>query len=363
MDFLTRINAVLHHQPPDRVPFAPYDNLVPRGEFSRQLGNRGMGLVMRGSTLWEETPHVSTEYRRQGDLIQTVYHTPAGDVFTTARSNLGRLSDSESLAEDGLIKTVKDYEPVICMIEDTLYHRDNSQYDDRRRDLGNDGIFVESAFETPYNSSRSLFGGNVGFENWIYEQHDHPDHFARLMQALERREEKRVELIAGSPVEYLGCGSIDGTWGTVDFTRYELPTYKKFIPYLQAHGKKCFLHAHASNMSRFKAIVAEIHADVIEAFTPPPIGDLSVKEARAAWGAETVIWVNFPETIFYQGAAATRAYTTELLCSDPPGDRLVIGFTEMGFWGAVTDDLEKIFKAGTTAILDAIDEAGIYPIQ
>jgi hypothetical protein len=44
MDFLTRINAVLHHEAPDQVPFAPYDNLVPRGEFVRKLRNRGMGL-------------------------------------------------------------------------------------------------------------------------------------------------------------------------------------------------------------------------------------------------------------------------------------------------------------------------------
>jgi hypothetical protein len=359
MDFLTRINAVLHHQPPDRVPFAPYDNLVPRGEFSRQLGNRGMGLVLRGATLWEETPHVSCESRREDHLIRTIYHTPVGDIYTTTRANLGRIGDSQSLAEDGLIKTVKDYDAAICMIEDTEFQTDNSQYYDHLRDLGRDGIFIDYAFDTPYNATRYLFGGNVGFENWIYEQHDHPDHFARLMQALE----KRVQMIAQSPAEYLGIGSIDGTWGAADFTRYELPIYKKFVPFLQAHGKKCFLHGHASNMSRFKAIVAEIHADVVEAFTPPPIGDLSVKEARTAWGADTVIWVNFPETIFYQGAAATRAYTAELLCSDPPGDRLVIGFTEMGFWGAVTDELEVIFKAGTAAIMDAIDDAGVYPIQ
>jgi hypothetical protein len=41
MDFLTRIDAVLHHEEPDQVPFAPYDNLVPRGEFVRKLRNRG----------------------------------------------------------------------------------------------------------------------------------------------------------------------------------------------------------------------------------------------------------------------------------------------------------------------------------
>ncbi len=45
MDFLTRINAVLHHQSPDQIPFAPYDNLVPRGEFARNLRTGGWDCV------------------------------------------------------------------------------------------------------------------------------------------------------------------------------------------------------------------------------------------------------------------------------------------------------------------------------
>ena len=44
MNVLERINAVLHGERPDRVPYVPYDNLVPRGDFERELRNRGMGL-------------------------------------------------------------------------------------------------------------------------------------------------------------------------------------------------------------------------------------------------------------------------------------------------------------------------------
>lgn len=35
------------------------------------------------------------------------------------------------------------------------------------------------------------------------------------------------------------------------------------------------------------------------AFAAPPISDLPIEEARAAWGGDTVIWVNFPETVFW----------------------------------------------------------------
>ena len=52
----------------------------------------------------------------------------------------------------------------------------------------------------------------------------------------------------------------------------------------------------------------------------------------------------------------------DLLKSDAPGGRLVISFTEMGLWGATDDAVEQIFKAGTLAVMEAIEEVGGYPI-
>ena len=72
---------------------------------------------------------------------------------------------------------------------------------------------------------------------------------------------------------------------------------------------------------------------------------------------------NFPETIFWSGAEETKRYTIELLKSDAPGSALVISFTEMGPWGAVTDEAERAFKEGTLAVLEAIEEVGNYPIS
>jgi hypothetical protein len=58
----------------------------------------------------------------------------------------------------------------------------------------------------------------------------------------------------------------------------------------------------------------------------------------------------------------TKRYTIDLMKSDAPGNSLVIGFTEMGIWGAMTDQAEGVFKAGTMAIMEAIEEYGNCPI-
>jgi hypothetical protein len=134
------------------------------------------------------------------------------------------------------------------------------------------------------------------------------------------------------------------------------------VPYLQSRGKLCALHCDATrNMRAIAPLLRETGVAIIEAFTPPPVGEMSLADVRAVWGPETVIWVNPPETVFWAGERATHDWTIDLLRSDPHADRLVLGFTEMGPWGATDDETERIFKAGTRAIMDAIDDAGINP--
>ena len=366
MDFLSRINAVLHHQTPDQVPFAPYDNLVPRGDFERELRNRGMGLCLRRSTIWPEVKDVSVETRTEGDTILTIYHTPEGDVSTRSRAHLSRISDTSTVEIEGMIKEPQDYDPVIFMLENTFFHADHSVYYNTIRDIGKDGIFRDTGLDhegSPYAATRRYFGYEYGLENWIYAQKTHPDHFTQLVNAQQRRDERRLQLVADSPAEFIGFGWLEGLWSPNQFREFEFSFYQKWISYLQSKGKICAIHCDATkNLNSYKYVIAEIGAAVIEAFTPLPVGEISLREARQAWGQDTVIWINFPETIFWGGEEATRQYTQDLLYSDPPGNALVISFTEMGLWGAADEETHRVFRTGTLAIMETIEKYGVIPI-
>ena len=356
MNFAERIDAVLHHARPDTVPFAPYDNLVPRGDFARELRDRGMGLCLRLGTIWSERPNVVEQTRSEGDVQIATYITPKGSVSMRRKTHLGRIADGSSIVEEGLIKGVEDYEPVLFMIDDTIFHLDNSVYSSAARDVGSDGVIFHGGVGPPYDGSRGYFGSVYGLAQWVYAQQDEPLHFARLIEALERSIERRFPLLLDCPAEIIGTGAMSGHYGPRQFTEYVLPFYKSHVARLHARGKICTLHAHASNLGAFAELIGETGVDVVEAFTPPPIGDLSLADARAAWGPDTIIWVNFPETIFWYGADQTRDYTLDLLGQDPRPDRLVIGMTEMGTYGVTDDESERVFKAGMRAIMDAIDE-------
>jgi hypothetical protein len=238
------------------------------------------------------------------------------------------------------------------MVENTEFHASYGTYFDNARDVGTDGIVRGSGPRPPYDSIEGYFG----LFNWAYEQADHPEQFARLLAALEEREERRFPLIADSPAEFIAFGSLSGFYGPEDYGQHTLPFYQRYVPLIKEKGKICALHAHNSNLRAFADLIAQTGVQVVEAYTPPPISDLPIDEARATWGDETVIWVNFPETVFFGGADETKAYTLDLLESDPRPDRLVIGMTEMGTYGVTDDETERIFKEGVRAIMDAIDD-------
>ena len=98
--------------------------------------------------------------------------------------------------------------------------------------------------------------------------------------------------------------------------------------------------------------------DVIDGFNPPPVGDLSIQEARAAWGNQLVIWVNFPTRIFYEGVEATERFTIELLESDPNGS-LIIGMTT-GTSAIADDETAQVFRDGMLAVMNAIKNEAYF---
>lgn len=198
----------------------------------------------------------------------------------------------------------------------------------------------------------------LGLERWSYHQFDYPDKFEALLNAIGEMQHRKLTLLAECPDNIINLGNLAGNFGPAQFEEYMVPYFKKYNRLFQEAGKKTTLHADALNLKNYTNLVKECGFDIIEAFTPPPVGDLSLKDARAAWGENVTIWINFPETVFYEGYQKTKEFTINLLKSDSCPNKL-IGFTEMGLMG-VNKAQRKIFEEGIWAIMEAIDIAGRY---
>jgi len=98
------------------------------------------------------------------------------------------------------------------------------------------------------------------------------------------------------------------------------------MPIMRASAKTPIAHYDGSNRP-LAHLIARTDLPVIEAFTPPPMGDLSLSAARAAWPSK-VIGINFPGFLFVEDYQTIYQYALDLLAEGAPGGRFFMGCTE-----------------------------------
>jgi len=134
---------------------------------------------------------------------------------------------------------------------------------------------------------------------------------------------------------------------------YVLPDYQECAAVLHEHGKLVGTHLDGNN-KLIALLVAESGLDYIEAFTPFPDTNMSVKEALEVW-PDKILWIDFPSSVHLQGAEAVRAAMLEILEQAKPGDRLIVGITE--------DVPEDRWRASFTMISQVLSTRGRLPIM
>ncbi len=347
-----RILSVFRGLKPDKIPFFSFSELIPRGSFERMLRNSGMGFFVNTSPLLSEMPNVSITKRKSKLGEEIIYQTPVGDLTVEYYTNTGRITSlTNPLNINYFIKNIKDYEPLIYMINDTIYQIDLEEFKLKNDELGEDGILHVIGPDIPFSESQLL----LGLEKWSYEQYDNPKEFNRLLDALGRRFEDSLSKLMEVDYDVIMLGDISDNISPGKYLKYAVPYYEKYFNLLKSKGKKCGIHAHASLLKRQKEVLTKICPDFIESYTPPPYSDLPLAELRESVGENITILINFPETIFYEGYEKTKKYTIELLKSDPCFNKM-IGFSEMGMMG-VNKNNRIIFENGFKAVIDALDEA------
>ncbi|HUV07586.1 MAG TPA: hypothetical protein VMX75_07635 [Spirochaetia bacterium] len=74
--------------------------------------------------------------------------------------------------------------------------------------------------------------------------------------------------------------------------KFFMPEYEKQAKVLHANGKLMAVHMDG-RLDILKDLIAVTPIDSIEAFHPPPMGDLPASEALSLW-RDRAVWVGFP---------------------------------------------------------------------
>lgn len=334
-----RILSVLRTGQADRVPWNIYAWLLPQTDFGRSLLGRGLSL-MGSRRIYRET---------FGDLvIREDQVLRGGQVWfhKTIETPLGALEEVSTIEQNYnsrwikkyFISGVEDFPAAEYVLRHTWAEPEFESWRAAEVEMGEQGYVIGEVMPIPI---MTLIVAWMGVEGLVTGLYDCPDRFEALLEAAERLYDRQIQLAAESPAEVIWFGdNVTAKFISPKlFERYCVPTYARVMPIMRAAGKIPIAHYDGSNKPLLRGL-AKTDLPVIEAFTPPPMGDLGVAEAKAAWPAK-VIGINFPGNMFLEPEEAIYQYTLDLLREGAPGGRLYIGCTEE----FPLDQFEKTFGA------------------
>jgi hypothetical protein len=368
MNLKDRLMSVLRHEEPDAIPITAYTILAPRGYKERQLRNMGLCLVDLSTPVYGfKTPNVTMEttehvtsfslddryscVAQQKQVIDRTYNTPVG----TIREKYKRGYALFEWPSEWAIKDLRDYQTVKCIIDDTEYFPNYDDFSKVERIMGDDGV---AAAMTPKSPLQSMLLDLMGYTRFSLDYRMHRAEFDDLYQVFRRKQLEMYRIVADSPAEIvLLDDNINGVVTSPKlFEDFCVPFYDEIADMLHAKGKILAVHLDGK-LKCLRDLIARTKIDVVEAFTPPPIGDISIDEARATWKGK-VLWTNFPATVSLEAQLdRVEREVVNILQSAAPGHDFALGITE---------DIGDIKSMRYLEVLETITKTvakhGTYPI-
>ena len=357
-----RIMATSRKEPADKLPFFHYWRHSQIGWAERECRNKGMGMN------WVRPPFIMTihdvgisesQARKNGQTVyRRTFNTPVGSIYydEVRPPGVGQWhaqrswKDIQPWQTERLIKGPDDYKVLKYIVEHTEYKADYFPIEQAMEWLGEDGVVMDGL---PHSPMQMLMINWVGSEGgrFFYHYVDYPDLVEDTYHAICKSREPLYEITAKSPAPVALCGdNIDGVLVNPNlFEKYFMPVYKKQAEALHQHGKLMAVHMDG-RLSVLKDLIPKTDIDIIEAFHPPPMGDLSVSEALSLW-KDKVIWIGFPGSVYELGPDATKEHILHVLRDAGPGERL-----------AVAMSTENIVSNENLCILAAVLENAALPL-
>jgi hypothetical protein len=326
MTLRERLLTVLRGGVADRIPWNVYGWLLPDTEATAALRRKGLGVmnykhifrtIHEGVTITEKSKEVAGR-----PYFWVQIETPVGTLTeeATIEPNYG-----SRWIRKYFIAGPEDYPAAEFLFRHSRFEPEFESWRQADVSVGEGGIVIAGIRPIPI---MYLMVSWLGVEGLAEGVHLYTDQFEALVDALDRCYDRLIQLAAESPAEVIWFD--DNVTGTIIspklFERYCAPVYARSMPLMRSAGKIPIAHYDGS-IRPLVHHLARTDLPVIEAFTPPPMGDLTVAEAKAAW-PDKIVWVNFPGCLFVEPAETIEAYTLDLLSQAAPGGRLVLGCTE-----------------------------------
>ena len=327
MNIKERILAAMSWEEPDIVPLTVYEMLFPRSEKERLLRESGGGMVLRPPAHQVEHRQVellTREYWQRGrKLTRRTIRTPVGEVWQTLEQE--NEYATSSWIREHFIKGVDDYRVMEFYYQDMVFHDNYEFLNEANRRIGGDGLVYVRIAKSPI---QEMLYQMMGYERFSIDYYEHRDLFDSLNNTMLKRYGELFDLAAAAPVEILLMADniTADVVGSERFRNYCVPVYEMLRNHIRGTDKKFAVHMDG-RLASLKEEIGETEFHIVEGFTPPPVGDVSVREARESW-PEKALWINFTSSIHVDTPERIEAHTRQLL-QEAGGKRgFAVGVTE-----------------------------------
>ena len=367
-----RVLAVLDRKSPDRIPWIArldlwYHARMAEGNMPARF--HGMSVVEVGRALRTGNPardgkvfdvrYEGLEVRaeRAPGVARQRFLTPHGEVtFGRILSEKVSGTTDQGLPLEHPIHSVDDYKVLEYIAEHTFYDPCYDEYLKYEAAVGDEGYPMVSCGDVPFHYFLLHL---AGYNQAYFEMVDHVEEFEHLITVMEQVERERLwPVVADSPARLILHGVHFDSQMTPPhmFRKYMTPYYKDFSVLLHSRGKSLTWHADDDS----KDILAEVKAagfDMSECFCTAPMVEVTLEEARAAWGNDVTIFGGVPSIILEPGfpEAEFEGYMRNLFRVIAPGDAFILGVADNVMPTSLIERVERISEL--------VEQHGSYPVQ
>lgn len=343
MNIRERINAFWNGERPDQIPYTIYWNEwrhTCKDPAWEGLYHKGLGVTwyLRSFTMRAPTVAVEDTKTTEGGVTvrRVVKRTPVGEIY--------------ALWEDGwdkkfYLETPEDYRVMTYIVDNTEIVPAYEEYQAKADALPPWGIAIPELWRTPLQQIQVDL---AGLENFSLHLIEYEEEVRALYEALLRQFRRITEVVAKGPGRYVSNleNFMANTLGPRRYAEFLLPVYSECFPVLHAAGKIVGCH-YDGQLAACRDLIAKAPIDLIESLTPPPEGDLSLAEARAAW-PDKLFWSNINVSSYELAPADLRKLVLDRVAQGAPDGR------RLAF--EVSEQYPANWKQSMPVVLDALME-------
>lgn len=337
-----RLEAFWSGERPDRIPFTTYESKLPpdwSDPVIQQMFADGLG-VLRFIPTWRTTLH-EVEVIEQTTSVggQTLRHqvwrTPVGEISAEWLNGWEQRYP---------LVTAQDYRVMTYIAQHTDIAPDYESFRAQAAALPPYMVAVPRIGRTPLQTILVDYAGLASFALHLYELEEE---VRALYDALLANFRRLVAIVAEGPGRYINVleNFTAETLGPRRYAEFLLPVYQETFGRLHDAGKVIGCH-YDGKLAAVKHLVARAPIDLIESFTPPPEGDMTLAEARAAW-PDKLLWSNLNMGCYELPPEALRAEIERRVREGAPGGR--------GLAFEVSEDRPPRWRESMPVILAALN--------